>query len=154
MKKIAIYFFVSCVLLVTACGEKKQDDNTTHVSPDIINNPATASGNKQENAMPKFEFEQTDFDFGSIKSGDVVTHEFKFRNSGDADLVISQAKGSCGCTEPEYSKSPIKPGETSQIKVTFNSEGMAGQLSKTVTLLANTIPNTKVLTISAEVLKK
>ena len=131
--------------------EKKNPD---HLSPDIINNPASASGEKKDNAKPAFNFPETSFDFGTIKSGDVVTHEFEFSNSGNADLVISEAKGSCGCTEPEYPKSPLKPDEKSKIKVTFNSNGMAGQLSKTVTLLANTIPNTKVLTISAEVLKK
>lgn len=154
MNKYIITVFISGLLLFAACGEKKQADTADHVSPDIINNPASASGIKTDDAMPKFDFTESRFDFGSIKSGDVVTHIFKFKNSGDADLVISQAKGSCGCTEPEYDKAPIKPGEESTIKVTFHSEGMAGELSKTVTVLANTIPNTKVLTISAEVLKK
>ena len=151
---IVISILMSGSVLFAACGSKSQSDNSGQVSPDIINNPASASGNKQEEKMPKFEFDESSFDFGTIKSGDVVTHEFKFKNVGDADLVISQAKGSCGCTEPEYSKAPLKPGESSILKVTFNSDGMAGQLAKTVTVLANTIPNTKVVTISAEVVNK
>jgi len=154
MKNIVTIISLSVLIIFSSCGEGKKDDSAGHISPDIINNPATASGNKPVDVMPKFEFEETNFDFGSITSGEIVTHEFKYKNIGDADLVISQAKGSCGCTEPEYEKTPIKPGQSSTIKITFNSDGIAGQLSKTVTVLANTIPNTKVLTISAEVLKK
>ena len=82
-----------------------------------------------------------------------MSYEFKFKNTGNADLIISQATGSCGCTVPEYSKDPVKPGEEGVIKVKYNSAGHGGTVSKTITLLANTIPNTKVLTISAEVLK-
>ena len=141
------------LFLLTSCGSKTATDESGRISPDIVTNPTTASGNT-EKPLPKFDFKETTFDFGSIKSGDVVTHEFVFTNTGDVDLVIAQANGSCGCTVPEFPKDPIAPGKDGRIKVTFNSEGMGGQLTKTVTLLANTIPATKVLTISAEVLKK
>jgi hypothetical protein len=141
---------------LTSCANKptEEDNNVGTVSPEIVNIPATASGNVGNNKVPKFEFEKSNFDFGTLTSGEEVSTEFKFKNVGDADLVISQAKGSCGCTEPEYSKEAISPGAEGVIKVTYKSEGMSGQITKTVTILANTIPNTKVLTISGEVLKK
>lgn len=153
MKRITYVLYLSFLLAACNSENNSTNGNSGNVSPDIVNNPATASGTSQETGKPAFEFSETNFDFGTINSGEEVTHEFKFKNSGDADLIISQVKGSCGCTKPEFSEAPIKPGEESVIKVTFHSEGMAGQLVKDVTILANTTPTTKVLTISGEVIK-
>jgi hypothetical protein len=153
LKTLLTLTIVACI---TSCSNKpsEEENNVGTVSPEIVNIPATASGNAGNNKTPKFEFEKSNFDFGTITSGEQVSTEFKFKNIGDADLVISQVKGSCGCTEPEYSKEAIAPGAEGVIKVTYKSEGMSGQITKTVTILANTLPNTKVLTISGEVLKK
>ncbi len=140
---------ISCTSKETATTHGGQD----HVSPDIIDNPATASGNNAEKKLPVFKFEETTHYFGTIHSGEKMSYDFKFKNTGNAALIISQASGSCGCTIPEYPKVPIKPGEEGVIKVKYDSEGHGGMISKTITILANTIPNTKVLTISAEVIK-
>ena len=124
------------------------------VSPDIVNNPETANGEVlDKTGVPKFDFAEITHDFGTIESGTSVNYEFKFKNSGDKDLIISQAKGSCGCTQPEYPKDPIAPGDEGTIKVTFNSTGISGQITKNVTIIANTSPSTKVLTITGEVIK-
>jgi hypothetical protein len=160
MKNVLFSGFIALLLLVVSCSS--QTDKTAasdaltpeQVSPDLVNNPATASGEVKDAKLPKFAFDETSFDFGTINSGKTVTHVFKYKNVGDADLLITEAKGSCGCTIPEYTKAPVKSGETGEIKVTFHSEGMSGQIAKTITILANAIPNTKVLSISAEVLKK
>ena len=143
-------------LFVVSCGNKTDEpqDGEVRVSPDIVNNPETASGEiTDKTGVPKFDFEEITFDLGTVQSGESVTHEFKFKNSGDKDLIISQAKGSCGCTQPEYPKDPIAPGDEGVIKVTFNSTGISGQITKNITLIANTTPNTKVLTITGEVIK-
>ena len=100
----------------------------------------------------KITFEETNFDFGNIKEGSKVTHAFKFKNIGGADLIISDARGSCGCTVPEYPRKAIAPGQESEISVQFSSEGKKGQVEKTVTITTNCSPNTKVITIQAEVL--
>lgn len=146
---IAVFF------LFSSCNQHTEEsqNGVERVSPDIVNNPATASGEALANAKPVFSFENNNYDFGTINSGQEVVHEFKFKNTGNADLIISQAKGSCGCTSPEFPQNPVKPGEEGTIKVTFRSAGMAGQVVKDITLLANTTPTTKVLTISGEVLK-
>lgn len=120
------------------------------VSPEIIENPATASGEKQ-NDLPVFEFETTNHHFGEITDGEIVNFTFKFKNTGKTDLFIVNAKASCGCTVPAYSKEAVHPGDEGKVEVSFNSSGKSGMVSKTVTLIANTNPNTKVLTISAEV---
>ena len=88
----------------------------------------------------------------SLIDGEKVTFSFRFTNSGDKPLIISNAKGSCGCTVPNYPKEPIAPGNSSYIDVTFDSKGRTGKQSKAVTITANTNPNTKVIRINSEVI--
>lgn len=121
------------------------------ISPEIIDNPATATGDSKDN-LPVFSFETTTHHFGEIKADEVVDFSFKFRNTGKSDLFIVSAKASCGCTVPSYSKEPVPPGGDGRIDVQFDSKGKTGMVSKTITIVANTIPNTRVLTISAEIL--
>nr|AOE11454.1 hypothetical protein [uncultured bacterium] len=105
----------------------------------------------KNNELPVFSFEEEVWDFGPIKDGDVVDHDFEFMNTGESPLIISSAQGSCGCTVPKYSNEPIAPGSKGIISVQFNSKGKGGSQEKTVTLSANTVPNTKVLKIKAQV---
>ena len=151
-KKIIFLLFI---LPFIACNtkEEKLPNGEDKLSPDIVDNPATANGMADSSAIPKFYFAETSHHFGEVTAGEKVSYVFKFKNAGGSPLVITQAQGSCGCTVPEYSKNPVQPGEEGQIKVTFNSSGRSGMESKTVTILANTIPATKVLTISAEVIQ-
>lgn len=156
MRTLINYIVILTSVLIVSCGNKNNEtkEGEVRVSPDVVNNPETASGEiTDKTGVPKFDFEEITFDLGTVQSGESVTHEFKFKNSGDKDLIISQAKGSCGCTQPEYPKDPIAPGDEGVIKVTFNSTGISGQITKNVTLIANTTPNTKVLTITGEVIK-
>ena len=82
-------------------------------------------------------FEALEFNFGTIKQGDSVNHEFEFVNNGKEDLIITNATGSCGCTVPQYPKEAIKKGAKQVIKVTFNSAGKMGMQDKTVTITSN-----------------
>lgn len=95
------------------------------------------SGMETKNG-PVMTFEVLEYNFGTIKQGEVVTREFKFKNTGREPLIINNAIGSCGCTVPDYPKEPIKPGGSGVIKVTFNSAGKMGQQDKTVTLTYDT----------------
>lgn len=108
---------------------------------------------EEEPAIPttKIEFDTYEHDFGTITQGDKVEHTFIFTNVGENPLVISRAKGSCGCTVPSYPKGEIAPGETGEIKVVFNSRGKANRQVKTVTLYANTDPDPTRLKIKAQV---
>lgn len=94
----------------------------------------------QETAIgeaPKIEFEQKLFDFGVISQGDTIFHTFTFKNNGTAPLSILSARGSCGCTVPSYSKTPVAPGQSGKVDVKFNSAGKLGGQNKTVTLITN-----------------
>tara|TARA_B100000768_G_scaffold133705_1_gene124494 strand:- start:98 stop:553 length:456 start_codon:yes stop_codon:yes gene_type:complete len=135
-------FFLSCI---TSSDEKK-------ITTDLITSPLTANMKAEKVLTPKIEILETSYNFGEIQQGESVSHEFILKNSGDADLIITAAKGSCGCTVPEWPKNPIAKGEEASIKVTFNSAGKSGKQNKTVTLVSNAIPSTKVITINGNVI--
>jgi len=133
-------------LMLSACS-----NNNDTISTDLVNNPNSATGNNDMSNLPVFKFTSEEHDFGRISEGEKVSYTFKFKNTGKSDLIISSAKATCGCTVADYPKTPIKPGAESGISVSFNSEGRKGIQNKTITVVANTQPNTKVLTIKAEV---
>lgn len=100
-------------------------------------------------AKTTLKYDKTEHDFGKIKQGDSVECVFKVTNTGNEALVIEDAKGSCGCTVPDYPKEPIPPGQTRDIKVKFNSAGKSNQQQKSVTITCNTEPLQSVITIKA-----
>ena len=98
-------------------------------------------------------FAEVEHHFGDITEGEKVETRFEFTNTGKEPLIISNAKGSCGCTVPKWPKEPIAPGETGELLVSFDSKGKPGSQTKTVTVTANTEPAVTRLTIKAEVAK-
>jgi len=87
----------------------------------------------------------------TVDQGEKVNHVYKFKNTGNEPLIISNAKGSCGCTVPSWPKEPIPVGGTGEIAVQFDSKGKKGNQSKRVTLTANTDPAQTFLTIKGVV---
>jgi hypothetical protein len=81
-------------------------------------------------------FDKDVHDYGTVKQGGNGECEFKFTNTGTEPLIISDAKGSCGCTVPEWPKTPIKPGESASIKVKYDTKRV-GPINKTVTVTSN-----------------
>lgn len=96
-------------------------------------------------------FDNDEFEFGMIEQGEKVQHIFRFTNTGNRPLVISNATGSCGCTVPNWPKAPIGPGETGAIVAEFNSKGKMGKQNKTITITANTNPPQTQLHIKGEI---
>jgi len=101
-----------------------------------------------------FEFPEMEHDFGTIPEGQVVEHLFKFTNNGQAPLVISNITASCGCTSPDWTKAPVKPGEEGFVKVVFNSTAKSGSQSPTVSIQANTNPTVTRLRLKGSVTPK
>ncbi len=134
---------------VESIEQAEQSGNITNSS--LISNPITADDVVSPETAAKIEFEEEVFDFGDIEEGESVEHLFKFKNTGENPLVISNAKGSCGCTVPEWPRSPIAPGGKGEIKVIFNSKGKTGSQNKTVTIMANTLPNETLIRIVGKV---
>jgi hypothetical protein len=100
---------------------------------------------------PVFEFDTEVIDYGEIAANSDGNRVFTFKNVGKAPLIISQVKGSCGCTVPTKPEKPIMPGETGEIKVKYATNRI-GPFSKTVTITSNAYEDTKVLRIKGRVL--
>ena len=130
-----------------ASAPTKDDAAATGTKP-VANTVAKPTG-----PTTALNFGESSFDFGTIDEGEKVSHVYKFENTGSEPLVISNAKGSCGCTVPKWPKNPIAPGEAGEILVTFNSKGKTGKQTKRETITANTDPAQTFLTISGQVNK-
>lgn len=139
-----------------ANNDSKAGENTKTSETKVTSSTETAETKKVEDKGPKakIKFEETEFDFGEISEGTLAKHTFNFTNTGDVPLVIKNARGSCGCTVPDWPRSPIAPGKTGEIKVQFNSQGRSGVQTKTVTLTTNTEEGTQMLQIKSKVLAK
>lgn len=102
-----------------------------------------------QNSGPVMTFDVTTIDYGTVDKGADPYRSFKFTNTGNEPLIIKDAKGSCGCTAPEWPKEPIMPGEASVIKVKYDTQRV-GPFTKTVSITTNeATPRT--LTIKGEV---
>jgi hypothetical protein len=148
MKKYLYLAVLAAGLLACDNTAKKVADAGESAAEETAASAQTVSNNKE---MAAFKFEQSEFDFGTVKEGEVVERIFKFTNTGKAPLVIQNAAGSCGCTVPEWPKEPIAPNATGEIKVKFDSRGKVGANNKTVTIIANTTPETTTLTLKGTV---
>lgn len=113
-----------CMLLFTAM--QAQEKNKT-----------TESAVQSSTTPGEFTFEETEYNFGTIRQGDSVVYYFKFKNTGDEPIIIKDAQGSCQCTVPEYPREAVKKGESGTIKVKFDSAGKQGKQDKTVTIYSN-----------------
>lgn len=135
MKKTVFAVFAAGWLIVASACNSKPDQAL-----------ANAAGTPATDA-PAMKFEAATFDFGAIGEGAMVTHVFKFANTGKTPLIIENAVASCGCTVPDWPRQPIAPGAAGEVKVEFSSRGKAGPQQKTITLTANTQPRETVLVL-------
>jgi len=101
----------------------------------------------------EFRFDNERHDFGEIDEGPKVTHEFSFTNVGKEPLIITNARASCGCTVPKWPKEPILPGQSSSIKVEYNTKGRPNSFNKAITITSNAQSRTKVIYIKGFVKK-
>ncbi len=149
MKKIAI--LVVGVLILWSCGNKKEDQ----YGVEIISNPVTAEGTDKKIAdkMPVLTFETVTHHFGKVIQGERLSYSFKFKNTGKSNLIITYVQTSCGCTTSSPPKEPIAPGESGEIKVTFDSKTKNGEVSNQVMITANTYPANTALTVKANVIR-
>ncbi|MBF0693525.1 MAG: DUF1573 domain-containing protein [Flavobacterium sp.] len=168
IRKFVCLLSVTTLFATTSCKDSdaisKIDDNAVEVAPASTESVIASDPNIAPPEVSPTEtadasgaimtFDKSEHDFGSISEGENVTYDFAFKNTGKSDLIITDAKGSCGCTVPEYPKDPIKPGASGKIKVSFNSSGRPGQQQKTVTITTNTSKGTEQLNIKASVKPK
>jgi len=146
MKTFRLLVLLGLTTLISCSHDK------TRVPASVVNIPNSASGNSGKSQLPVMEFTQVEHDFGKVIQGEVVSYSFKFKNTGNADLVIANVSATCGCTASDYPRTPVKPGEEGIIEVSFNSSGKQGFQNKELTIAANTQPSTIQLSIKAVVI--
>jgi uncharacterized protein DUF1573 len=129
MKKLVILLIATTALFACQSTDKKTV---------AANGSEPVSGTTTTDVTTIQWLDSTTVDMGKIKEGQVMEVSFRFKNSGDKNLVIENVKASCGCTVPEKPEKPIAPGEESIIKAKFDSRGKPGSQHKTITVSANT----------------
>jgi len=135
MKNIFYIFFLLCTISCTNFNSYEEVNISLLESKPIV----TVLGNET-------------IDFGVITEGETVDLEFRIKNTGDGNLIITHATASCGCTKLDFPKDIIEEGGTDVVKVTFDSKGKLGKQTKTITLVTNATPSEKKLTITGEVI--
>ena len=146
MKNFSFILFIS--IFCMAC----EDSAVSKIDSKKQAKPSRVSLDQVDAIMnPKMDFETTVWDFGVIDQGESVDYSFQFKNSGSDPLIISNAKGSCGCTVPVWPREPIAPGDTGTIDVKFNSKGKKGKQNKRVTLTTNMVPSEQILMVKGQV---
>jgi len=127
-----------------------QDKGTEKKAPTITVTPAETAAPAVNPNAPEMTFETEIHDYGTMKQGANGNYDFKFTNTGNEPLIISTARGSCGCTVPTYPKEPIMKGQSAVIKVSYDTK-RPGPFTKTVTIESNAKTNPKMLTIKGVV---
>lgn len=142
MRKIVLAISVVSLFAFTSCKENASEKiKTDNVAQAAVRDEAAK-------AVPVMTFEKIEHDFGTIEQNAAQETAFKFTNTGNAPLIITDAKSSCGCTVPNPPKEPIAPGESSELMVKFNGAGQ-NQVTKAITVTANTEKGSEVIRIKA-----
>lgn len=144
MKRITTLF--SLVFAMALVGVSCKDKASNKIVADNVEN--ATSRDEAQKLVPVMTFEKAEHDFGTIEQGTPQETIFKFTNTGNAPLIITDAKSSCGCTVPDPPKEPVAPGETGELLVKFNGSGQ-NQVTKTITVTANTAKGSEILRIKA-----
>jgi len=148
MKKLILMVAAIATIGFTSC----KDGATAKIEE--ANLTAAAENKEVAGDFPVMTFTEVEYDFGTVDEGTVVEHEYKFKNTGNAPLIVVNAKGSCGCTVPTWSKEPIAPGAEGSMLVKFNTNGKPNAQTKTVTIKANTEKGTESIRIKGFVTPK
>lgn len=156
MKKYLLFIAIS-VSLASCAGnaeQKKEEIKEGLLSTDLVSNPYSANGvdTGTYNNLPTMDFTDTLHDFKTIAEGEKALYDFEFTNNGKTPLIISAAKGSCGCAIADFSKDPVPPGGKGNISVIFNSQGKMGHQEKSVAVTTNTSRSVHMLYIKADVI--
>ncbi len=154
MKSAYTFAITALTLIGAACSDRESTRVPEgQISAKMIRNPRSADGIDPTalKELPVIKFDDTSHNFGMMSSGEIVEHEFTFRNEGKGPLIIAGATSSCGCTVPEFSREPIPPGGSGSLKVTFSSVGKQGYIVKGISVTSNAFPSIQDLTVTADI---
>jgi Protein of unknown function (DUF1573) len=144
IRRMLVAWAAGLILLSSCTTDNRQ------ITSDMIHFPPTGGGEADQ--APAITFDSAVCHFGTLAIGEKYPHTFRFTNTGNAPLIITQVNPSCGCTTAkDWPQQPIAPGETGQISVEFNSNGNSGPIDKSISILTNCIPAVEVLRLQGTV---
>jgi hypothetical protein len=147
MKKVILGLGALCMLAFTSC----KDNAASKIKSENVAVAAERDANAGN--FPVITFDKTEHDFGTIENGTPVETTFKYTNTGNSMLVVSNIKSTCGCTVPSNWTKEVAPGETGEFTVKFNGKGNGNKVTKSVTMTTNTEKGKEVVKIMAFVEK-
>ena len=147
VKSLAV---IACVFVFISCGNKNA---STKINSDNLEN-AKNRDVEIKNGAALISFDRDTHDFGTVTEGEIIETTFKVTNSGKTDLIITDAQVTCGCTVPVWPKAPIKPGQSEEIQVKFDTRGKTNRQQKNITLITNTEAGREILTLKGMVTPK
>lgn len=137
----------------SACRLTDHSERSEGLDADVLEFPESGYEQGDPSKLPAFAFDSTEKSMGRLAQGEQVERTFHFTNSGGKDLLITDVRGTCGCTVgKDWPRRPVPPGASGTITVRFDSEGRSGVQNKSVTVVANTQPPTTVLLLKGEVI--
>jgi hypothetical protein len=143
MKKIILMLSAVSMVAFTSCKE----DAAAKINADNV--VAAAERDANSSKFPVITFDKSEHDFGEIMNGTPVETIFSYTNTGEAPLVVTNIKSTCGCTVPQdWSKEPLAPGASDKFTVKFNGKGN-GNTGKAITVTANTEKGSEIVRIKA-----
>ena len=170
MKTVSrVIWILTLVATISSCRDKASEKRIAELesrlaqiegnkaATPVVTPPATtapAVEEKPEGPLPTMDFSTTDHDFGTVEEGKKVSYTYKVKNTGQAPLLIQNAQPSCGCTVPDWTKTPIPVGGEGFVKAEFDTKGKLGINNKTITVTANTWPKTTTIKFKAMVTAK
>jgi Protein of unknown function (DUF1573) len=171
MKTFRAIWIVAFVVALVSCKDKASEKRIAELesrlaqvegnksapaatTPTAVTPENAITEEKPEGPLPTMEFNTTDHDFGTVDEGKKVSFTYKVKNTGQAPLIIQNAAPSCGCTVPEWTKTPIPVGGEGFVKAEFDTKGKSGLNNKTITVTANTWPKTTLLKFKAMIATK
>ncbi len=156
-------FLVAAIILLTLAScrqagnpplEQKFQAEDPNSPSSMVRIPIDQEGKPDTSELAQIKFDEPNFDFGTVKEGDIVEHTFHFTNTGKVGLIIYEATSSCGCTVPETPKELIPPGGKNKIVAKFNTTDKPGDQLKTIAVHSNTIPSETVISLKGYVISK
>jgi hypothetical protein len=139
MKKIIILYWILIIIFISGCGNGSG------------NNSSTSGSESNSTGKSEIFFREYQYDFGKVAEGEKISHTFIFDNKGTANLIITSASTTCGCTVSKYNTKPIPPGTNGNLEVVFDTSGREGMQTKTITVKSNASKPVVLLKITAEV---
>ncbi len=147
MSRPFTYIILPVIALLMACDTEEEK-----VTTDMIYFPSSAGSAEDDRPRPEMTFEADSIHFGVLAQGEKVRHTYRFKNTGDAPLVIAKVETTCGCTAlKDWPKEPIAPGDKGEFTVEFDSHLRSGIQRKFVTAMANTVPSKNRVLLTGEV---